>query len=188
MSQPDRTRRIVPQLVVIALTLCCGGARETPGDVSRDFWAAIQSRDLDAAREFCTAAGALRLESLFRDESIQSATVGQVFTNETTALAQTSLSTSEDGPLLVFNTHLIRAGRAWKVDADETAREMERAAIAASVQGLEDALREGAELLGQALEQGAREASEALREALEELEREIGEEGSGSGDVGERSP
>jgi hypothetical protein len=183
MSHPDRTRRIIPQLVVIALTLCCGGAPETPGDVSRGFWEAIQSRDLDAARELCTAAGARRLETLFRDESIESATVGQVFTSETTALAQTSLSTSEGGPPLAFHTHLIRAGRAWKVDADETAREMKRAAIAASVQGLEDALREGAELLGEALEQGAREASEALRKGLEELEREID-----SGDVGERSP
>jgi hypothetical protein len=178
MSHPDRTRRIIPQLVVAALVLCCSGTRETPGDVTRNFWAAIQSRDRDAAREFCTVASALRLETLFSDESIESAMVGQVFTNETTALAQTSLSTSKEGPLLSFNTHLTWSDRAWKVDADETAREMKRAAIAASVQGLEDALREGAEVLGGALEQGAREASEALRKAIEEFEREIGEETS----------
>lgn len=178
MSHPDRTRRIIPQLVMVALTLCCSGARETPGDVSRDFWAAIQSRDLDAARELCTAASALRLEALFRDESVESVMVGQVFSNETTALVQTSLSRSESGSPLGFNTHLTRAGPTWKVDADETAREMERAAIAASVQGLEDALREGAEILGDALEQGAREASEALREALDELEGEMDEEAS----------
>ncbi len=104
--------------------------------------------------------------------------VGQVLTNETTALAQTSVSISKDDLPLSFNTHLTRSDRVWKVDAEETAREIRRAAIADSVQGLEDALREGAEVLGEALEQGAREASEALRKALEELERMSGEEAS----------
>ncbi len=158
----------------LVLVLGCSGFRETPGEVARSFWDAIQAQDSAAARALCTTPDLRRLESFVRGRSVEDTALGQTLKNEESALVETSLVTSEGGAALAFNTHLSRIDRSWKIDLHSTMAEMRRAALETSLREIDLALQEGAQILGAALEQGAREASDALRHALEELEREFG--------------
>jgi antirestriction protein len=158
--------------LVLLSCIGCSGLLEKPERVAGDFWAAIQSENWEVAIELSTAPNARRIERLFGSRKIGAVSIGQVLTNESSALVETSI-VDPDGRPLSFNTHLTRYEDSWKVDLHETASELRRASFAAVLEDVGEALQEGGLALSEALEQGAQEASEALREAMEELEREL---------------
>ncbi len=161
------------QLGLLALVLGCGVLGESPEEVSRQLWAALQLQDSEAAGALCTTPDVERLEAFVRDRPVEAVTLGQALTNESEALLETTIVHSQ-GKSLSFNTHLRRVDGSWKVIPDATLKEMRRAAMEASMDELDDALREGLQIVGETLEKGAREAADALRQAMEQLHQQFG--------------
>lgn len=164
-----------PVSVALVLVLGCGVLAESPVEVARQLWSALQTQDSKAIQGLCTTPDTERLEAFVRGRSVEAITLGAALTNESEALVETTIVTSGGKPLS-FNTHLHRVNDSWKVVPDPTLQGMRRAALEASMHEIGDALREGLQILGDALEEGARVASDALAEALEQLQQEFGAE------------
>lgn len=166
------------QFLFLATLVCaaagCALPGEAPDEVARRFWAALAAERFGEARELSTAPGERGLRELAERHPFARVELGQVLSNEDAALVETRAVLA--GPRetrIVFNTHLARFDGAWRVEADETRREVVRASFAASVDDVKEQLHESAEALSETLERGALEFSEALREALEDLERDL---------------
>jgi hypothetical protein len=169
-----------PLVAVAALALTlglasgCGSTREAPGDVALEFWAAVQSRDHDRARSLSTRPEARDVDGLMEKGSIHGVSLAETLSNDASALVETSLVFGADDERVSFQTHLQRLEEGWRVDAVRTARDFRRAEIVASIEELENAMREGVEAATEAIEEGLTQGAESLREALEELERSLG--------------
>ncbi len=159
-------------LFAFAAPVACG-IRESPDRVADGFWRAIQAGDLETAQELSTAAGTDPLATLSGERAIQRVELGTALQNETDALVPTSLAHADSEHLVEFNTHLTRFEDEWRVDVRKTRRELNQAALAASIHEIEDSLRESGEALSDALSEGARDAADAIREALENLQQAL---------------
>ncbi len=156
------------------LLIACSELDDSPSKAAIDFWRAIESRDLQAARAVSTAPSERRLDALFGDRIIKEVSFGETLRNERSALVETILEGPVGDTPLEFNTHLERFDRGWRVDAEATASAMRKAGFAAALDDVHEALREGERVMTEVLEHGAREASAALQRALENLEDALG--------------
>jgi len=160
--------------LALATAGCGGSGGSSPEDVTAEFWEAIRARDIDAALERSHAPSRLPLERIRDGRPIDEVLLGESLTGEYSAVVRTSLGTRVNERLIhtTFDTHLVRAGGTWRVDADATERELATALFASSMQQIGEAVGQGVQEFSQALEQGAAEVSRAIRAALEEFERD----------------
>lgn len=160
--------------VALAALAGCAAPSETPEDVARGFWAAIEARDLETARSLSSAPSQRRLDALFGDRLIEAMSFGETLRNERSAVVETSMRRPGASPPIAFDTHLVQLDGAWRVDAEQTAADLRQATFATAIDEVKESLREGQRVMSEVLEQGAREASEALRRAIEEMEDALG--------------
>lgn len=170
---------------VLSLAAACVPASQSPEEVARGFWSAIEASDFEGARALSTAPSERRLHALFGQRIFQDVSFAETLTNEDSALVETALAGPEGAPTIAFNTHLVRFDDGWRVDPEPTAADLRRAAFAAALSDVQESLREGQRVLSEALEQGARDASEALRRAIEDLDRALGAPPPGGATPGE---
>ncbi len=178
MSRPARLARSriarVGIAAFLAAALGCDRFDTAPMEVTQAFWAALAAGDLRAAKELSTAPGEESLRDLAEQHPFASIETGQVLRNDRAALVETrGVFEGPRGTEISFNTHLGRYDDTWRVDVEETRREIVRAAIGAAVEDMKESLRESADVVTETLERSALEFSEALREALEEMERSL---------------
>jgi hypothetical protein len=164
-------------VVLICLAAACERFDDAPRDVAGRFWSALEVEDFDAARTLSTSPSVRAVRELAEAQPLEEIELGEILRNEATAIVDTSAILAPSGLELAFSTHLTRVDGAWRVDVRKTHRELTRAALATSFEGMQQSLRESSEAVLEEFERRALEASEALREALEELERSLrGEE------------
>ena len=89
-----------------------------PDDVAKTFWDAGSADDLEAAAEELTRETVHLLDADAAPDSIDTILVGEVLSNERSAIVRTSMSTRDASVSLniVFNTRLVREDDRWKVD------------------------------------------------------------------------
>ncbi len=165
----------LPLAALLAALAACAPPERKPEAVAAAFWEAFAAGDLEGASKLSTAASVDELGALDFTPDITGVTTAPALLNESQALVGTSLDFAvvEAGGPVAFNTHLAHFDGGWRVQVPETARELRRAAIAASFAEVEESLRSGAKAVGDAVEEGLLKASEAIRESLEELERSL---------------
>jgi hypothetical protein len=163
----------------LSLLLACGVPAPSPQQVAERFWEALRTGDVAAARACASARSAGLVDAMGQDRRIEEVLLGETLQSETSAIVRTSLVTSlaEDQFHATFDTHLVREADEWRVDVQETQREMTTAIFAATMRQIGETLGQGVQEFSEALEAGAAELTRALREALEELEKELGDGG-----------
>lgn len=166
----------------LALAVCtlvaCDRFDTAPREVASSFWSAVAAGDFAKAATLSTDDEAA-VQTLAREVPLRDVKLGEILHNESTALVETRAVYGDRNVELTFNTHLTRSEGTWRVDAKECRREVRRAALAASFEGMQDAVSESADMLVDEFEERALEASEALRDALDELKDALrGDEGS----------
>lgn len=161
-------------LAILSALAACAPAGEAPDSVARRFWAAIGAGQLSQARALSTASDAAGLRELAERHPFARVELGRVLRNEDSALVETTaLLEGARQTEIAFNTHLTRFEDGWRVESDETRREVVRASLAATLEDVQTSLRASAELLSETIERGALEFSEALRQAIEDAERDL---------------
>ena len=108
-----------PAAVTVLGLFSCGAPPAPPDDVAKTFWEAMRAEDLEAAANEVTHESAHLLDSEDVPDSIDTILVGEVLSNERSAIVRTSMATRDEGVSLnvVFNTHLAREGDRWKAAA-----------------------------------------------------------------------
>jgi hypothetical protein len=159
---------------IVASLLACS-APDDPEAVARAFWKAVLAGRSDEAATIATA-GAAEIEALLPTRRPLEVRHGEALRNDAHAeVPSTWVQARGEGEAEVaFATVLVRTSHGWRVDVPATDRALRQALLAASAAEIEEAMRLGAQAMGQAFEQGAREAAsamesaaDALREALE---------------------
>ncbi len=170
---------MAPPRVILVLAACvplagCPPLDAAPLDVTQRFWEALDAGRLAEARELSAAPSERGLRKLADRHAFGRVELGQVLRNESAALVETHAVLDDARETrIAFNTHLSRFDGDWRVELEETRREIVRSSLVASVEEVQDSLRDSAEILSDTLERGALEFSEALREALESLEDDL---------------
>lgn len=170
-----RARRVLSCLPVLLLAGGCGWLpeRSDPTEVATQFWDAVRDEDLDLAMEHASLLSA-DLRDWAEDYDIVEFTLGKALKNENAASVETSVLTKlgdfEMRPR--FQTRLVREGNGWKVDVDETQRNLAKGVVAAVAARVRSALAEGARELGTALEEGLRQLEEGMKDALEDINKD----------------
>jgi hypothetical protein len=158
--------------------LCAVGGCPAPGDppeeVARRFWSAVAAGRFAEARTLSTAPSDRGLRELAEQHAFAHIGFQQVLSNENAALVESiGVLEGDRKTEIVFNTHLARFDGGWRVETDETRREIVSASLTATVEDVKESLHESAEILSEAIERGALEFSEALREAMEGVEDDL---------------
>ncbi len=168
-------RRLRRWLPLVLLAGGCGWLpeRSDPAEVATQFWDAVQDEDLDLAMEHASLMSS-DLRDWAEDYEILEFTLGETLRNKKSAAVDTSVLTKlgdfEMRPR--FQTHLVREENLWKVDVDETQRDLAKGVVAAVAGRVRGALAEGARELGSALEEGLRQLEEGMQDALEDMDKD----------------
>lgn len=160
---------------LLLLLFACGVPAPAPQQVTEQFWEALRTGDIAAAKACASASSARLVDALGEDRQIEEVLLGETLQGERSAIVRTSLVTPlAENPLhITFDTHLVREAEEWRVDVQATRRELTTAIFAAGMRQIGEALGQGVQEFSEALEEGAAEMKRALREALEELEAEL---------------
>ena len=170
-----RPVRTLAWLPVLLLAGGCGWLpeRNDPAEVATQFWDAVHEDDLDLAMEHASLMSS-DLRDWAEDYEIVEFTLGETLRNERAATIETSVLTrlGEFEMRPRFLTHMVREGDLWKVDVDQTQRDLAKGVVTAVAGRVRGALVDGARELGSALEEGLRQLEEGMQDALEDLEKD----------------
>lgn len=185
-------------IVMFALALgACTSPVEKPNDVATAFWEAVQSKKLDAAKQYVTWNSAKHL-NYFTDERMKISSFEftdivekkDIITIDTVVVIERK---DKDNLRLPTKTVLVKTEGFWRVELKQTlAAVLERSAdkfasqlnqffqqgmseidkaLAESLGELSGSLEQGAKELGAALEENAVELSNSLKQFQRELEQ-----------------
>jgi hypothetical protein len=169
-----KARAIFP-LFVIALTslVACGSRGDEPEDVARQFWSAMEARDIEKARSCATeeTAGSLTINEEAGDEDVE-IVFGDVTFEDGRAQVKTTMVTSHEGTeiKIPMQTVLVEENGAWKVDVDQTMMSLFGGAMGAMMQGMGEAMQKGMEDMGNAM-------TDAMEGAMDEMEQSLQSDG-----------
>jgi len=160
---------------VLPLVLACGVTAPSPQQVSEQFWEALRTGDIAAAKTHASASSALLVDAMGEDLRIEEVRLGETLQSERSAIVRTSLVTATEAGQrhTSFDTHLVRESEEWKVDVQATERELTAAIFSASLRQVGEALGQGVHEFSKAIEEGTAEMKRAISEALEELQAEL---------------
>ena len=162
---------IVLLFVTGLLSLGCSGSDESL-TVAKNFWKAMEDRDLEAARSYATRATANSL-NLGESGEDQAAEIifGEVSREDGKTLVATTLKTAQDDHEIniPLKTVLVKEDGKWKVDVDQTMMSLFGGAMGAMM----DSMKEGFEEMGKAV---ADEMKAGFEEAGEEVSNSENEE------------
>lgn len=159
--------------MLAALALGCAPDPNGPEPTTARFWEAVAAGEFATAAELCDRASPAEVRQIANTHPFGRVTLGEPLHGEAQARVPTQLTLDGEGRELSFDTHLVEIEGKWRVDLRATRRALTRELLAASLEGIHEALRERGEAFVEEFEARALEASEALRETLEELEKSL---------------
>jgi hypothetical protein len=171
-----RSNRALAASVSVLVAVSCSTS-DSPQEVARGFWEAMQTGDREQAATLVTDESLQLFDDEVIPDEMKKILFGEVLRNESAAVIRTSMQTRSDDVELniVFHTHLVLEDGDWKIDLVATQQEVSRATFSAGMKFVDQAVGQGIEEFGQALEQGAAEVRDAIREAIDDLGQPEGE-------------
>ena len=163
-------KNMIPVFIIIILSLTVGcTSTDSPEDVAKKFWTALEDRDVDKARKYATkeSAGSLRANENKNGGDIE-ITFGEVTTKDNEAIVETTMRSSNGGKeiQIPMKTILVREDGEWKVEAQHTMLSMFGGAMGEIMQGLGKAMKESMKEMGKAMAEGMKEG---MKESMEEM-------------------
>ena len=172
--------------LMLALSACSGEPHTSPGDVTRDYWSAIQNGETTAAANFTIQPQANEqqdgLTTTVDGSKIKTIRVGEAATNVGQSKVPTTLvsimdSSDPDAEQTIevsFDTQLILTEPGWKIDLETTNNNMMAAAMQAAFgvmgQALADGMQDAMKGLGEAMAEGMQAVTEGFAEGFENLD------------------
>lgn len=177
MSKKMNLRLSIIPLVLLVFLLNACGESDSPSAVSKEFWQAVQSKDMESAKEFSTWETVVYLKFLnadtFKPERFE---LGEEMIGETRAEVETTLYTSklgESGVKLPGVTVLVKTDKGWRVNVKKSMTSVVKNSANNVFDQLNGLMQEGIDGLDNSLSEALNELGGALDEGAEELKREL---------------
>ena len=163
-----RVASILMLVFTITLYLGCSGEPDTAMTVADKFWQALQDKDLDKARSYCTeeTAESLTLNEDGSDQDVEIVFGDIEYKDEHTEI-ETMLQPSGDSDesSITLTTILVREDGKWKVDVSRTMMSMFGGAVEEMVEGMSEAMEEAMEKM-----------AEEMQKSMEQMEGSMSEQ------------
>lgn len=159
--------RTPAMLILMTLTaaalLACGSNAKEPLNVAKNFWTAMEARDIEKARSYATEATAksVTINEEAKDQEVD-IRFGEVTFEDGRAMVETSIATKGDDSKMEMEmqTVLVKEDGTWKVDVDRTFMSMFGGAMGAMMEQMGEAMQKGMEEMGNAMVDAMENATE----------------------------
>ena len=161
------TRRIVVVLlsVIVLFSLGCSSGGDESVTVAKNFWKAMEDRDIEKARSYATKATAnsLNINESEEDQDVE-IIFGEVTKEDGKTLVVTTMRTTQDEKTMdiPMKTVLVKEEGEWRVDVDQTMMSLFGGAMGAMM----DTMKEGFEDMGKAM-------ADEMQSGFEEMSKEL---------------
>ena len=158
-------------LFCICILISACQTPKTPEQVSTAFWIALTIGDLETAKKYATRES----QQLITDQDARpnaTLSTGKIVIDGNQATVETNLS--EQGKVIAFNTSLLKEGERWKVDFQQTRRNISAVPLSGIFKSLEnigETLNNQLEQQMPLLEKQIESFGEELKKQLEEFSR-----------------
>jgi hypothetical protein len=152
-------------LVILVLTalLACGNSSDEALNVAKNFWSAMEERDIEKARTFATeeTAGSVTINE-DAEEQETDINFGEITFEDGAAMVATTIAAKGDDSQMEMEmqTVLVKENGTWKVDVDRTFMSMFGGAMGAMMDQMGEAMQKGMEEMGKAMVDAMEEATE----------------------------
>ena len=162
--------------LITGLTACTEEAR-SPKSISKQFWEAVQARDMETAKQLSTWDTVNYLKYLkvnkLHPERFE---LGEVMLSEKHAEISTTLYTSQQGKSGIKVpgvTVLVKIEQGWRVDVKKTLATVVKQTVNNVFDQLNGLMQEGVNELDKVLSESMKELGKALDQGAEELKKEL---------------
>jgi len=152
-------------LTALVLTGCFG--HESPQDVTREFWEAVITHNVDDAIEYSTLVDATSYDGFNKKWNGYQAVMGKIVIDGNQAEVETELSRLNDTGKnhQKLNTYLVKQDGQWKVDYVRTAESIDGGALGRFLGQLDE--------LGKKLSDTLKDSSDKFSVEMQHLENEL---------------
>lgn len=150
--------------ISILLLISCANSN-TPSKVADNFWKAVASKDVEAAKELVVE-GTMENTSFSKDAELEVVGIGKEadIENEIANVdTEINVTNKDKTRSYKFETVLVKEDNLWKVDFDKTMSSM----IGFSMKQLEDSLKKAGKEMGEAVKEAGRAMGEAIEQAVD---------------------
>ena len=169
-------------LVMLSFFLFLSGcmSAKSPRDVGNEFWKAVQSRDMESAKQLSTWDTVDYLKYL-KGEKLhpERFELGEEMLSESRAEISTVLFTSRQGKSGIKVpgvTVLVKIDQGWRVDVKKTMGSVVKKTVNNVFEQLNGFMKEGLNELDKSLSESMNEIGKVLEEGAEELKKELDKE------------
>ena len=171
-----KSLRILSIILVFGFISACNQT-QSPADVSKQFWNAVQSRDMETAKLVATWDTVEYLKYLNTDKlHPERFELGEQMIGETRAEVETVLYTSkfgQTGVKLPGITVLVMTDKGWRVNVKKSMTSVVKYSANSVFDQLNGLMQEGIQGLDQTLSEAMNELGNTLEQSAEELKREL---------------
>lgn len=171
-----RTIAIMLFIAVSYFLVACSGT-QSPADISKQFWNAVQERDMEAAKLVATWDTVDYLKYLNTEKlHPERFELGEQMVGDTRAEVETVLYTSElgkSGVKLPGVTVLVMTDKGWRVNVKKSMTSVVKYSANNVFDQLNGLMQEGIQGLDQSFSEAINELGGALEQSAEELKREL---------------
>lgn len=164
-------------LLTLSLSMTACGKADSPKSVAKQFWEAVQQRDMEAAKVYATWDTVDYLKYLKGEKlNPERFELGEQMLGETRSEVATTLFTSKMGKTGVKVpgvTVLIKTKYGWRVNVKKTMTSVVKHTANNVFDQLSGLMQEGIKELDSSLSDSMNELGRALEESAEELKREL---------------
>ncbi len=171
-----RSIAIISVLITSLFVVACSGT-QSPADVSKQFWDAVQERDMEAAKLVATWDTVDYLKYLNTEKlHPERFELGEQMVGETRAEVETVLFTAKlgkSGVKLPGVTVLVMTDKGWRVNVKKSMTSVVKYSANSVFDQLNGLMQEGIQGLDQSFSEAINELGGALEQSAEELKREL---------------
>lgn len=164
-------------LLVFSLSVTACNQSESPADISKQFWDAVQARDMESAKLVATWDTVAYLKFLNTDKlHPERFELGEQMVGDTRAEVATILYTSKlgkSGIKLPGVTVLVKTDKGWLVNVKKSMASVVKHSANNVFDQLNGLMQEGIKDLDTSFSEAMNELSSTLEESAEELKREL---------------
>lgn len=157
---------LVVMSMLILVSMGCSSGEDESLMVAKNFWKAMEERDVETARSYATKASAnsINIEEDAEDQDVD-IMFGEVTKEDGKTMVETTMHTSQDGNTMdiPMKTVLVQEDGQWKVDVDQTMMSLFGGAMGAMM----ETMKEGFEEMGKAMADEMKSSFEKMGEDLD---------------------